>query len=136
MKIITDPAHRLRALLWALALHSAGVAAGLMLHPESLIAMAGYEPLNEPFFAAQGGIFHLIMALAYSMAALNLSRNRCLVVFTILVKSIATVFLIVYWIFVSRIFAVLASGVVDGAMALTILVAFNSWRRGAKQEAV
>jgi len=135
MEFLRNPTLRLKLLLWAIALHSMMVMVGLTLHPAGFMEIAGYRPLSEPFFAAQGGIFHLIMALAYSMAAMDLVRHRCLITFAILVKGIATLFLFSYWIFVSHIPAVLASGFVDGAMALILWAAYISWSRHTTMEA-
>jgi len=136
MEMLRNPSRRLRALLWILALHSLAVCIGLVLQPSSVLAQAGYQPVGEPFFPVQGGVFHLIMAVAYLLAASEPRRHLCLVQFSLIVKSVATVFLLAYWLFVSRIFAVLASGLVDGAMALALLWAYRSWRRQSPEEAI
>ena len=45
----------------------------------------------------QGGIFHIVMAMAYRIAACDPARQERLVVFIVLVKMTATVFLLLYW---------------------------------------
>ena len=47
------------------------------------------QPVGEPFFVAQGGVFHLVMAAAYLLAARDPARQRGLVDFSILVKLAA-----------------------------------------------
>lgn len=123
---------RLQLLLVAVALHSAGVGAGLIWHPAALLASCGFAPIGEPFFVVQGGIFHLVMAVGYLLAARDPARQAGLVNFTILVKIMAFVFLTVYWLFFARVLTILASGLVDGAMALVIFGARQAWRREAR----
>lgn len=130
MDVFKNASHRLMVILWLVALHSAGVGVGLILHPDWLMLRTGYLPINEPFFIVQGGVFHLLMAIAYSMAARDLVRNRGLTLFSIIVKSAAALFLILYWLLAARIAVVLFSGIVDGLMALVIAMAYVSWRRG------
>lgn len=123
-----QPAWRLRAVLVLAALHSAGVGLGLILHPSSVLVWLGYAPVNEPFFPTQGGVFHLVMAMGYGMAAHDLVRHRCLVVFAVAVKTIAFVFLLVYWLFVSSLPIVLLSGIGDGLLAAALAWLYAAWR--------
>ena len=134
MDVFKNASHRLMLILWLVALHSAGVGMGLILHPDWLMLRTGYLPLNEPFFIVQGGVFHLLMAIAYAMAAWDLVRHRSLTLFSIIVKSAAALFLVLYWLLAARIAVVLASGVVDGLMALVIALAYVSWKREREVE--
>lgn len=129
MNILADPARRLSLLLWLVALHSAAVGIGLILHPADLFALVGYAPVNEPFFPVQGGVFHVVMAVGYALAARNLSSNRCLIAFAILVKTAATFFLLIYWLMATQLLVVLLSGIADGIMAVLIWACYRPWRR-------
>ncbi len=126
--------NRLQFVLWLVAVHSAAVAVGLMAHPVALLERLGFAAVGEPFFPTQGGVFHLVMAVGYAMAAWSPDRNRCLAVFSIVVKVLATLFLLVYWFVISRLPAVLLSGLVDGAMAVMIALAYAAWRREQARE--
>ncbi len=68
------------------------------------------------------------MAVGYFMAAQDLEGNRSLVVFAIVVKTLATVFLLTYWLMINRLPLVLVSGIGDGAMGLLLWLAYQSWR--------
>lgn len=129
MDLLHDPARRLRTVLWLMAAHSAAVGIALMLHPDRLLELAGYEPVGEDFFPVQGGVFHVIMAVGYGLGALDSDRRSMLIRFAVFVKSAALVFLVAYWLTAPRLFVVLASGLVDGAMAGVLFWAYRSWRR-------
>jgi hypothetical protein len=129
VSLITDPARRLSLLLWLVAVHSAVVGLGLIWQPAGLFARLGYAPVGEPFFPVQGGVFHVVMAIGYALAARDLAGNRCLASFAIVVKAAATVFLIGYWLLEARLAVVLLSGIGDGLMAVLIGVGYASWRR-------
>lgn len=119
--------------LWGMAVHTAAVGTGLLLHPQTLLDLLGFDALAQPFFIMQGGVFHWLMGAAYGTAARAPRRHRALIEFAILVKSVAAVFLITYWLVARDPWSVLASGVVDGAMALVLWLL---WRRvaGAAEE--
>lgn len=129
MNLIADPARRLSLLLWLVAVHSAVVGLGLIWQPAGLFARLGYAPVGEPFFPVQGGVFHVVMAVGYALAARDLPGNRCLVSFAIVVKAAATVFLVGYWLLKARLDVVLLSGIGDGLMAALIWAGYVSWRR-------
>ena len=129
MTLLASPRERLRLLLWLVALHSAGVGLGLILHPAGLLAFMGFAPVSEPFFPVQGGVFHVVVAVGYAMAAHAPRRHRSLIVFAVVVKILATVFLLLYWLLIARLWSVLASGAVDGLMALLIALAYVAWWR-------
>ncbi len=119
----------LKIWLWLMAFHSFAVGLGLIWHPAALLKSLGYFPCSEPFFPTQGGVFHIVMAVGYSMAAWNPSNFRCLVVFSIVVKTMATIFLAVYWFIKPSLWVVLMSGLVDGAMAGVLAILYNRWNQ-------
>jgi hypothetical protein len=134
MDVLKNRSHRLIILLWLMALHSAGVGFGLILHPDWLMTRAGYLSVNEPFFPVQGGVFHILMAIAYAMAARDMVRHRSLILFSIIVKSTAALFLVLYWLVAARIVVVLVSGLVDALMALVIALGYISWQQQTEVE--
>jgi len=129
MTRLLEPRPFLSLVLWLVALHSALVGLGLIVHPAWLIARAGFHPLAEPFFPTQGGVFHIVMAVGYALAARDPIRRPELVRFAIVVKVMATVFLVTWWSLARPIPTVLLSGVADGAMAVVIAGAQARWRR-------
>lgn len=130
--ILRAPARRLSLLLVLVSAHSAAVGVGLIAQPPALLARMGYAPVGDPFFPVQGGVFHIVMAVGYAMAAADLDRNRCLAFFSVVVKVAATVFLVGYWLLIRRIDVVLMSGIVDGLMALALGLGYAAWRRTAE----
>ncbi len=136
---MTDPIRIgfvLRFWLWSLALHSVAVGLGLIWHPAALLGQLGYAPCSEPFFPTQGGVFHIVMAVGYSMAAWDPVRFRVLVVFSIVVKALATTFLIIYWLINPSLLVVLLSGLADGVMACVLAFLYRRWclTRSAKEK--
>ncbi len=126
------PLRRLRLLLALVALHSVGVGIGLMWHPATLLAACGFRPVGETFFIVQGGVFHIVMAVAYGLAAWDPARDERLIVFSVIVKMMATVFLMLYWSLFAQVPTILASGLVDAGMALAIAASLRAWRRDAR----
>jgi hypothetical protein len=129
-RLLDDPTYRLRAFLWLVALHSLGVGIMLVALPPSVMASFGYATVTERFFQVQGGVFHFVMVVAYVMAAADLRRGDRLVVFAIIVKFMATLFLVVYWLAADPILVVLLSGLGDGVMAVLL------WRLHAQHRRV
>ena len=124
---IFDPARRLTLLLYLVGVHSVAVGLGMIWQPVNLLEAMGCAPVGEPFFPAQGGVFHIVMAMGYVLAARDLANHRSLIRFAILVKSVATGFLLIYWMAVDPITVVLASGIGDGIMAVLLFVGYKTW---------
>ena len=124
-----NPRRRLSLLLWAVSLHSLGVGLGLILTTPEAMQNYGFGFCGERFFPVQGGVFHIVMALAYALAARDPGRHFSLVVLTICAKSMALVFLLSYFFFVARIQTVLFSGIADGLMGLVVFLAYSSFRK-------
>jgi len=118
----------LQLLLWAIALHSAAVGVGLVLHPAALLATMGYAPVGEPFFPTQGGVFHFVMAVCYVLGARDPERNAPLIRFAVIVKFMAMIFLVGYWLLNRDLLMVLGSGLADGAMGVVLAVVYRRWR--------
>ena len=99
------------------AVHSFATGVGLILQPAVLLEWAGWGPIEQRFFPAQGGVFHMLMAGLYVLAFRSDAARASLVPFIILVKSTAAVFLLVYYVAFEPVWMVLASGVTDGLFA-------------------
>lgn len=110
----------LKIFLYLVAIHSFCVGIGLIVAPAEMFEYLGYNKCTERFFPTQGGIFHIIMAVGYYMGALRYSKSYDLIVFSIIVKFSATVFLIVYYLAVKSTWLILLSAVTDGLMGIII----------------
>jgi hypothetical protein len=119
------PSAYLRILLWLIALHSFTVAVLLILLGEECMQFFGF-PAGNAFFQVQGGIFHIVMVVAYLIAATKLSSSRLLIIFIVTAKSIAATYLLLYYFLVMPIMVVLLSGIADGLMGLAVLLL---WRQ-------
>lgn len=73
---------------------------------------------GNAFFQVQGGVFHLVMCSAYVLAATNLPKSRLIILFIILAKAIAFIYLLIYYFCIDSILVVLLSGILDGIMAV------------------
>ncbi len=135
---ITITGHsRLRVLslvLWVVALHSLLVGIGLVVRPSSLMATFGFGPCYERFFPTQGGIFHIVMAIGYGLAAKDPVQHASLILFAIIVKTIAAIYLLLYYLIIDPLWIVLFSGVIDGVMGVAILMANQAFQEFRYEE--
>jgi amino acid permease len=129
MSTVSSAVRWLSILLSLVALHSAVVGLVLIVAPPSMMEAFGYAAIAEPFFKTQGGVFHIVMAVAYALAALDPKGRRTMVAFTIAAKMIATVFLVVYYAVVSAIPVILASAAGDFLMGVLLLLLFRTVTR-------
>ena len=114
-------ARNFSVLLWLIAIHSMLVGLLLITIGESGIQYFGFSSGNE-FFQVQGGVFHLVMCVAYILTATELRRSKRLVIFIIAAKSIALVYLLVYYFMVDAILIIFLAGIADGLMALLVAI--------------
>ncbi len=119
----------LNLLLYLLSIHSICVGLALIFTPAEVFAFFGYFPVTERFFPIQGGIFHIIMGIAYYMAARLSDKEQGLILLTIVAKFMATIFLIVYFLLIHHVWMVLLSGIVDGLMAAVILIVYLKYKK-------
>jgi hypothetical protein len=118
----------LKWILWLVAIHSISFGISLVILPINVIELFGFH-LTEKFFADQGGVFHLVVAVAYIWAALDLENSFKLIVLSCTAKFVATIFLLSYFIFVDQKFMVIFSGIADFLMGFTILVLYILYRK-------
>ena len=113
----------LKIFLWLVAIHSFCVGLGLMVIPLEHYDLFGFEDYQGDFFKIQAGLFHLVMVIAYVFAALDPVKYRVMILYSIIAKFAATLFLISYSIFGEPVWMVIVSGIADFIMGL-ILLAF------------
>lgn len=118
----------LKWILWLVAIHSICFGISLIVLPISVIEFFGFQ-LEEKFFAVQGGVFHIVVSLAYIMAAFDLEHSGKLIAISCTAKFMATIFLLSYFFFVKHIFMIIFSGFADFLMGLTILVLYLLYKR-------
>jgi hypothetical protein len=118
----------LQWILWLIAIHSIGFGLALIIFPSEWIEYFGFQ-LQEKFFADQGGVFHLIISLAYIMAALAPESSRKLIILSFVTKFTAAVFLFSYFLFDRPIIMVFLSGVGDLLMGLAIFISYKFYIR-------
>ncbi len=121
------PDRVLSTVLWLVALHSIAMGLALIAQPALLMKLSGFSSECERFFPAQGGVFHILMAVAYIMGATNIEKYYYLTVFSIIVKGLATLFLMIYCFAVEFKWIVLLSGIGDGVMGLMIFLALQNY---------
>jgi hypothetical protein len=107
--------------LWLIALHSFIVGILLIVLPPDIMQFFGFQ-IHERFFQTQGGVFHLVLCIAYILITTNILENKNLTIFSISAKIIATIFLSSYYLFVSPIITVFLSGIGDFLMAIIIFL--------------
>ena len=118
----------LKWILWLVAIHSICFGISLVILPIPVIEFFGFH-LTEKFFADQGGVFHLVVAVAYIWAALDLENSYKLIVLSCTAKFVATIFLLSYFFFVDHKWMVIFSGLADFLMGFAILVLYILYRK-------
>lgn len=121
--VFKNPDILLSTILWLVAVHSIAIGLALIIQPAVLMEWSGFGSEYERFFPAQGGVFHLLMAVAYVMGAMNSKKYHYLIVFSIIVKVVATTFLLIYCFMVEFKWTNLIFGLVDGVMGAMIFIA-------------
>src|SRR5210317_814982 len=118
------PDVQIKIFLWLIALHSFLVGIGLILFPPSYLEFFGFLNYQYSFFQAQGGVFHLVMAVAYTMAIKYMHISPGLIIFSIAAKMIATIFLLMYYLFVENSWMIIMSAFGDATMAIILYVLY------------
>ena len=103
-------------LIILVALHSAIIGVVFILAPNFTMQFGGWERIEPVFFGRQAGAFHIVLAAGYLMEFAKYRGVRLILI----AKSFAFVFLLVYTIIDPLPWAVPASGVIDGLMALVV----------------
>ena len=122
MKLKVDKA--ITVFLWLVALDSFLIGISLIFLPSEVFEFLGFNPTFDRFFSTQGGVFHIAMAVCYAMAAVDLIKYKQLIIFSIIVKFIATVFLLSYYLTISSQWMIILSAVSDLLMGIVLLYFF------------
>ncbi len=122
-------AHYLKIFLWLVALHSFLVGIALITSPSQLFIYFGFAEVTEKFFPVQAGVFHIILSIAYAMAAIDVYHQGRMVMLTISAKLIATIFLVSYYFLIMEIWMVMVSAIGDAFMGLTVWYLYSSFLR-------
>jgi len=93
------------------------------------LAYFGFSGYTASFFQAQGGVFHLVMSVAYILAAKYLEKSPGLMQFVITAKTMAFIFLVFYYLLAEKIAMVLLSALGDGLMAVIMYLLYNAYRK-------
>ncbi len=127
-KLKENKMYRVKAFLSLLSVHSFIVGLALMFFPSEFMELLGFGIISERFFQVQAGVFHIIMSICYILPVYRYDQNKGLINFTIIVKFCATIFLLIYFVFVDSILLVLLSGFGDGIMALVLFLLYRSFK--------
>ncbi len=123
--LFDHPDKLLSMVLWIVAFHTLVVGLILITQPAVLMRFAGFGTGCDHFFPAQGGVFHLLVFVIYMMGAIQVEKYYYFIVFSIFVKAVATLFLLIYCFAVEFKWVVLLSGIADGIMGLMIFSALQ-----------
>jgi len=115
----------LKFILWIFVLHTIGVSLGLCLLPTRYLTYFGFEGYQGHFFQTQAGIFHLIMAVAYLLALFYGENSPALIFFAVITKSIALVFLMIYYLFFEQNWIIFFSAFGDGIMGILLIIVYT-----------
>ena len=107
-----------------IAFHSFMVGLALIALPFEILSWFGFTVDPYRFFSTQGGVFHIVMSVAYLLAARQPLREPSLLIFIIAAKWIAFFFLGIYFLFAEMVPVIALSAVSDGLMGLVVLLFF------------
>jgi CBS domain containing-hemolysin-like protein len=123
--LFDHPGKLLSTVLWLVAFHSLVMGLILITQPSAIMQFVGFGPEGEHFFPAQGGIFHLLMFALYSLGAIHIEKYYYFIAFSIFVKTVAALFLLIYCFAVEFKWVILLSGIADAIMGLMIVMALQ-----------
>lgn len=124
----------LKIVLWLTALHSFLVGMLLIILPASIMVNFGFDLHYNNFFRVQGGVFHVVMSIFYSVAATDMRKHIIIIKLIIIIKFIAALFLILYFFVSNRIITVLLSGIGDLLIGVLILLLLFLFLRNSDNE--
>ena len=124
-----DTRSRLKYFLWILTAHSFFTGIFLIFLPAKFLTFFGFPEYPHTFFQIQGGVFHVVISIAYLIASLHPDKSKYLIYFIIIAKFIATFFLFTYFFLIASVWMLLLSAIVDGIMALGVLIGYQQYLR-------
>jgi len=126
---LKDPSFRFSLFMWLVAAHSFSTGLGLIFLPSELFETLGYNMITERFFAVQGGVFHIVMFIGYSMAAIKKEKYEGVVYLAVIAKLFATIFLVAYSIITAWIWVVFISGIFDLLMGTFMYFLYKQYKK-------
>jgi len=117
---LNTPEKALSTFLWLVACHSMVVGILMIIQPPGVIKLLGFSDIHERFFPTQGGVFHGVMAIAYIYGAIDIHKNKNMIIYAIIVKMAATGFLFFYYYFIEPHWIIFLSGAADFLMGAAI----------------
>lgn len=126
----------LKLFLIFMAVHSFIVGIALILLPAPYLEFFGLKGYHYTFFQAQGGVFHVVMALAYILAVKYITpygekfsgaRESGLIVLAVSAKSMAAVFLTVYFMLSEKAWVIILSAFGDAFMAFVLFILYRKY---------
>ncbi len=125
---MNNPRSHLIIFLWLVAIHSFLVGLGMIFMPISFVNYFGFAVEQWHFFLVQGGVFHLVMCVAYLFGVQQIDHSQVFIKFAIIAKFTATFFLIAYFVFIAQIPLILLSGIGDCLMGLGLIILLNRFQ--------
>jgi len=125
--------YHLPFLLSLISIHSFLVGVGLIIFQGELMEYIGFQFVHERFFQVQGGVFHIVLSICYILPVISYNNFKTLVIFSIIAKISATVFLFIYFLFFDSILCVLLSGFGDCTMAVLLLYVYHNSQKRVKK---
>ncbi|NQV50684.1 MAG: hypothetical protein HQ507_09310 [Candidatus Marinimicrobia bacterium] len=110
--------------LYLIALHSFLVGLALIVLPFGVLSWFGFTIDPYRFFSTQGGVFHIVMSLAYYLAGRTPLMEKSLLLFIISAKWMAFFFLAAYYLFIEMVPVIAFSAVSDGLMGFIVMMFF------------
>jgi len=101
------------------------VGVALIALPADILAWFGFSIDSTRFFSTQGGVFHIVMSVAYMLAARQPLNERSLLIFIISAKIIAFFFLGLFFFLGEMVPVIALSAVSDGLMGLVVWLFFK-----------
>ncbi|MBC8214493.1 MAG: hypothetical protein ISR90_00415 [Candidatus Marinimicrobia bacterium] len=120
--------------MWFIALHSFVVGVCMIVMPIKFLHYFGFD-ITERFFLTQGGVFHIVMSVAYVMSVSRGKIYSNMLVFSFSAKFIATIFLVFYYTTISQNWVILLSGIGDCIMGIVILKFYSLYIQTEKYDA-
>lgn len=125
---------KLKIFLILIALHTFLIGVALIILPADLFSIFGYNNLNEPFFAIQAGVFHIVLSIGYIVAVNEKCKERYFLQYIILIKFIAFVFLILYYLIAANIPVIILSAIIDLILGILLLMFYLKLKGVIKNE--
>lgn len=125
---------KLQAVLFIMALHSAATGLLLITLPGEWLAWFGLAVHPQRFFSCQGGVFHIIMAVAYGMGMIHPVKYALMIRFSVFVKICAAIFLFAFFLIRDGVPFILLNAVLDGFLGGLLLFTYGGFKRTLSDE--